>query len=100
MGPLQETEDIRRRTAQIQAGLKEARVLNEIRQTEKKEGKARDRADKARRKLSISEAKQSASLDAARKWTFAPVDNPSQRLIQIRFDFSHDGATANAVAVH
>jgi TonB family protein len=43
---------------------------------------------------------QKVALDAARKWTFAPVDNPSQRLIQIRFDFSHDGTTANAVAEH
>jgi serine/threonine protein kinase len=43
---------------------------------------------------------QRVALDAAKKWTFPPVDNPSQRLMQIRFDFSHDGATANAVAVH
>jgi TonB family protein len=42
---------------------------------------------------------QKVAIDAARKWTFPPVDNPSQRLMQIRFDFSHDGATANAVAV-
>jgi len=42
---------------------------------------------------------QKVAIDAARKWTFPPVDNPSQRLMQIRFDFSHDGATANAVAL-
>jgi TonB family protein len=43
---------------------------------------------------------QKVAIDAARKWTFPPVDNPSPRMMQIRFDFNHDGATANAVAVH
>jgi TonB family protein len=40
------------------------------------------------------------AIDAAKKWTFPPVDNPSRRLIQIRFDFSHDGTTERAVALH
>jgi len=40
------------------------------------------------------------AMEAARKWTFPPADSPSRRLIQIRFDFSRDGTTQRAVAVH
>lgn len=43
---------------------------------------------------------QKVAVDAAKKWTFPAVDNASQRLIQVRFDFSHDGTTAHAVALH
>lgn len=37
------------------------------------------------------------ALEASKKWTFPPVDAPSQRLVQIRFDFSREGVTARAV---
>jgi outer membrane biosynthesis protein TonB len=40
------------------------------------------------------------AVDAARKWTFPAVDAPSRRIMQLRFDFSRDGVTAHAVAVH
>jgi serine/threonine-protein kinase len=43
---------------------------------------------------------QKVAVDAAKKWTFPPVDSPSERPIQIRFDFSHEGTTAHAVALH
>jgi TonB family protein len=39
------------------------------------------------------------AVEAARKWTFAPVDTPSSRLMQVRFDFSRTGTTARAVTV-
>jgi TonB family protein len=39
------------------------------------------------------------AMEAAEKWTFSPVDTPSRRLVQIRFDFSRDGTTARAVAL-
>ncbi|HYK99888.1 MAG TPA: protein kinase [Steroidobacteraceae bacterium] len=39
------------------------------------------------------------ALEAAKKWTFPPVDAPSQRLVQIRFDFSRQGVTARAVTL-
>ena len=40
------------------------------------------------------------ALDAAKKWTFPPADTPSQRLMQIRFDFSREGTTGRAVTLH
>jgi TonB family protein len=43
---------------------------------------------------------QRLALDAAKRWTFTPVDTPSRRVMQIRFDFSRDGATARAVTLH
>jgi hypothetical protein len=43
---------------------------------------------------------QRLSIEAAKKWTFPPTNTQSQRLMQIRFDFSRDGTTARAVALH
>jgi TonB family protein len=38
--------------------------------------------------------------EAAKKWTFAPTPAGPQRLMQIRFDFTRDGATGHAVPLH
>ncbi len=43
---------------------------------------------------------QQLGLEAAKKWTFPPVDSPSRRTLQVRFDFSRDGTTGRAVALH
>ncbi len=43
---------------------------------------------------------QRLALEAARRWTFAPVDTPARRLMQIQFDFSRDGTTGRAVTLH
>jgi TonB family protein len=43
---------------------------------------------------------QRLAIDAAKKWTFPAVDTQSRRMMQIRFDFSRDGATAHAVTLH
>jgi len=43
---------------------------------------------------------QKLAIDAAKKWTFPAVETPSQRVMQIQFDFSHEGTTARAVALH
>jgi hypothetical protein len=43
---------------------------------------------------------QRLALDAAKKWTFPPVDTPSRRIMQVRFDFGREGTTGHAVAVH
>ena len=43
---------------------------------------------------------QRVATEAAKKWTFPPVDTPSRRTMQIRFDFSRDGTTARAVPLH
>jgi TonB family protein len=40
------------------------------------------------------------ALEAAKKWTFPPVDTPAQRLMQVRFDFSREGTTGRAVTLH
>jgi TonB family protein len=40
------------------------------------------------------------AIEAAKKWTFPPVDTPSQRLMQVRFDFSREGATGHAVTLN
>jgi serine/threonine-protein kinase len=42
---------------------------------------------------------QRVAIEAAKKWTFPPVDTPSRRLMQVRFDFSRDGTTGRAVAL-
>jgi TonB family protein len=39
------------------------------------------------------------ALEAAKKWTFPPADAPSQRLVQIHFDFSREGVTARFVTL-
>jgi TonB family protein len=43
---------------------------------------------------------QRLAIEAAKKWTFPPVDTPSQRLMQVRFDFSRDGTTGRAVTLN
>jgi serine/threonine protein kinase len=43
---------------------------------------------------------QRLAIDAATKWTFPPVDTPSQRLMQVRFEFSRDGTTGHAVTLN
>jgi len=43
---------------------------------------------------------QRIAIEAAKKWTFPPIDIQSRRLMQIRFDFSRDGATGHAVTLH
>jgi TonB family protein len=40
---------------------------------------------------------QRLAVEAAKKWTFPPIDAPSRRLMQIRFDFTRDGTTGHAV---
>ena len=40
------------------------------------------------------------AIEAAKKWEFAPVDTPSRRLVQVRFDFSRDGVMGHAVTLH
>ncbi len=42
---------------------------------------------------------EQVAIDAAKKWTFPPADGPTQRLMQIRFDFSHAGTTAQLIAL-
>jgi TonB family protein len=43
---------------------------------------------------------QRLAIEAAKQWTFPPVDAPSRRTLQIRFDFSRDGTTGHAVTLH
>jgi serine/threonine protein kinase len=43
---------------------------------------------------------QRLAIEAAKNWTFPAVDTPSRRLMQVRFDFSRDGTTGRAVALH
>ncbi len=40
------------------------------------------------------------AMQAAKKWTFPAAEAPSRRLMQVRFDFSRDGTTARAIALH
>jgi serine/threonine-protein kinase len=40
------------------------------------------------------------AIEAAKQWTFPPVEADARRLVQIRFDFSRDGTTAHAVELH
>jgi len=42
---------------------------------------------------------QRIATEAAKKWTFPPMDTPSRRLMQVRFDFSRDGTTGRAVTL-
>ena len=37
------------------------------------------------------------AIDAAKKWTFPPIEASAQRLMLVKFDFSRDGTTAQAV---
>jgi TonB family protein len=39
------------------------------------------------------------AIEAAKKWTFPPIDTPSRRVMQVRFDFSRDGTTGHAVTL-
>jgi serine/threonine protein kinase len=39
------------------------------------------------------------AIDAARKWTFPPVETPSSRLMQVRFEFSRSGTSGHAVTL-
>jgi len=43
---------------------------------------------------------QRLAIEAAKKWTFPPVDTPSRRLMQVRFDFSRDGTTGRPLVLH
>ena len=43
---------------------------------------------------------QRLAIEAAKKWTFPPINSQFQRFMQIRFDISRDGTTGRAVAVH
>jgi TonB family protein len=43
---------------------------------------------------------QRLAIDAAKQWTFPPIDTQSRRLMQVRFDFSRDGTTGRAVTLH
>ena len=40
------------------------------------------------------------AIEAAKKWTFPPVDTPTRRTIQIRFDFTREGTTERALIPH
>ena len=40
---------------------------------------------------------QRVAIEAAKKWTFPPVDTPARRMMQVRFDFTRDGTTGRAV---
>jgi TonB family protein len=42
---------------------------------------------------------QRIATEAAKKWTFPPMDTQSRRLMQVRFDFSRDGTTGRAVTL-
>jgi outer membrane biosynthesis protein TonB len=42
---------------------------------------------------------QRLAIEAAKKWTFPPVDAPSRRLMQVRFEFSRDGTTGRVVTL-
>jgi TonB family protein len=39
------------------------------------------------------------ALEAAKKWTFPRIDTPTRRVMQVRFDFSRDGTTGQAVTL-
>jgi TonB family protein len=42
---------------------------------------------------------QRLAIEAARKWTFPPIDTQSRRVIEIRFDFGRDETTGRAVTL-
>jgi protein TonB len=37
------------------------------------------------------------AVDAAKKWTFTPAESDTQRLMLVKFDFTRNGTTADAV---
>jgi hypothetical protein len=37
------------------------------------------------------------AIEAAKQWTFPPVDAANQRLMLVKFGFTRDGTTAQAV---
>lgn len=39
------------------------------------------------------------AIDAAKRWTFPPVETPSSRLMQVRFEFSRSGTSGRAVTL-
>ena len=39
------------------------------------------------------------AIDAAKQWTFPPADGSDQRLMLVKFGFTRDGSTAQAVPV-
>jgi TonB family protein len=43
---------------------------------------------------------QRLAIEAAKQWTFPPINDHSRRLMQVRFDFSRDGTTGRAVTLH
>lgn len=43
---------------------------------------------------------QRLAVEAAKQWTFPPADTPPRRMMQLRFDFSRDGTSGSAVALH
>jgi TonB family protein len=43
-----------------------------------------------------SEYFQRLAIEAAKQWTFPPIETQSRRFMQIRFDFSRDGTTGRA----
>jgi len=43
---------------------------------------------------------QRLAIEAAKRWTFPPVDTPSRRLVQVRFEFWRQGTTGRAVTLH
>jgi len=40
------------------------------------------------------------AIDAAKKWTFPAAEAPAQRLMLVKFDFTRDGTTAQAVTLN
>ena len=42
---------------------------------------------------------QRLAIESARKWTFPPVDSPTRRLMQVRFEFSREGTTGRVVTL-
>jgi TonB family protein len=42
----------------------------------------------------------SLAIEAAKKWTFPPLDTQSRRVMQLRFDFGRDDTTSRAVTLH
>jgi TonB family protein len=42
---------------------------------------------------------QRVAIEAAKKWTFPPVDTPARRMMQVRFDFTRDGTKGRAVTL-
>ena len=62
------TEDVRRKAFRVREGIADAGVQKEIRQADKKEEEARNRAQKARKKVSVFEERQVSTFDTAKEW--------------------------------